>query len=123
MILLVLLGVLTIASAVIWKISDELSLMDIIGTFATFIFGLFFAGALIMLPISYYGTKADVYRYHSLKDTIEESRNSDISEIERAALTQEIADYNKYLASIKFWNDTIFDIYIYDGLAELEYLQ
>lgn len=62
-------------------------------------------------------------RYYVLKETIEEARKNDNSELERAALIQEIAEYNKDLANAKYWNKTIFDMFIYDGLAELEPLK
>lgn len=87
------------------------------------LFGAVLLVALITLPVNYYQTKAEVDRYYALKNTIEVSRTDGASEIERAALIQEIAGYNKDLASVKFWNDTIFGIYYYDGLAELEFLE
>lgn len=123
MILILILSVLTIIGIIVMVCSKEYSSVNTTGFFMTAIFGSCLIFALVLLPIFYYSTKAEVNRYYALKETIEVSRNSDISELERATLASEIAKYNKDLASIKFWNDTIFDIYIYDGLAELEYLK
>lgn len=122
MILILILSVLTIIGIIVMVCSKEYSSVNTTGFFMTAIFGSCLVFALALLLISYYSTKAEVNRYYALKETIEVSRNNDISELERATLASEIAKYNKDLASIKFWNDTIFDIYIYDGLAELEYL-
>lgn len=80
-------------------------------------------GSLILIPIFHYNGKAEVERYYALQNTIEKSREEGLSEVERAALTTEIAEYNKDLASVKYWNNTIFDWWHYDGLAELDYLE
>jgi hypothetical protein len=89
----------------------------------SFLFSLVTIIALIILPISYYDGKAEIKRYYALKQTIEDSRKNGISDVERAALTKKIAEYNADLANVKYWNDTIFDIYIPDELAELDYLK
>lgn len=78
---------------------------------------------LLFLPINYYSGKAEVERYKVLKQTIENSRAVETSGIERAAILSEIAEYNKDLANVKYWNNTIFDWWIYDGLAELDFLE
>ena len=75
--------------------------------------------ALVFWPITYYVTKAEVNRYYALQETVEYSREYDEDSLERATIVRDIIDYNKDLAEVKYWNDTIFDIYIYDGLAEL----
>jgi hypothetical protein len=90
---------------------------------SSFVFSFATIIALIILPISYYDGKAGIKRYYALKQTIEDSRKNGISDVERAALTKKIAEYNADLASVKYWNDTIFDIYIPDELAELDYLK
>ncbi|WP_368900777.1 hypothetical protein [Oceanobacillus oncorhynchi] len=123
MIILIGLAILTVIGLIIIRYSSYISNWDTVGFFITMISGVLLAISLIVLPLNYYGTKAEVDRYNALQETIENSRSGDMSDIERAALTSEIADYNKDLASIKYWNNTIFDIYIYDGLAELEFLE
>lgn len=123
MLLLIALGFLSAVGVLIAIIADEVSMAHAAGVIMSVLFGIALIGALITLPINYHSTKAEVDRYHALKETIEKSRNGEASEVERAALAQEIAEYNKGLASFKYWNETIFDIYIYDGLAELEYLE
>jgi hypothetical protein len=86
---------------------------------------LVFVGIILLVPtiiagsVTYYESKAEVNRYYALKQTIEESRKGGTSEIERAALTKKIADYNADLASVKYWNNTTFGIFISDKLADL----
>lgn len=122
MLLLIILGALTAVGIIMAVFADEFDVVNI-GMSVSFVFGGALAIALVLLPISYHSTKAEVDRYHALKETLQKSREEGSSEIERAALVQEIAQYNKDLASAKYWNETVFDIYIYDGLAELDYLE
>lgn len=85
--------------------------------------GVFLFFALVMWPVSYYGTKSGIVQYHALVETIEQSRQSEISDIERAALTIKIFEANMQIASCQYWNKTIFDIYIPDEVMELKMLK
>lgn len=85
--------------------------------------GVILAILLIMLPICYYSDLAWIEKYHAFKVTVEEARKSNISEIERAAILQDIAVWNQDVASAKYWNKTIFDIYIPDEVEALEMLE
>jgi cell division protein FtsB len=111
---------LTILPLVIKLFIDDYSdLYDGLNIFST-IAGFILVISLIILPFMYYSGKAEVQRYYALKETIDQSRQNKVSDIERAALTKEIADYNKDLAEVKYWNDSVFDIYIPDYLANLK---
>ncbi|WP_310876955.1 hypothetical protein [Priestia megaterium] len=105
------------------KLGNEGSDLDVFTFIGAMLSGVCLVVALIILPIQYNSGKAEVERYKALKVTIEESRKSEISDIERAALTKKIADYNADIASVRYWNNTTFGIYIPDELAELEYLK
>lgn len=89
----------------------------------TFIGGGALAIMLLIAAINQLGGRGEVERYHAIKETIEISRSENISEIERAALTKEIIEVNAHLASAKYWNENGFDIFIYDGVTELEPLK
>jgi len=118
-ILITLLTLSTVASYV-WMERNDLSNLAILSfTIST----LALLSLLMPLPFMYYGGLAEVERYHALKESYEESRSQDLSEYERATIAQKIAEYNADIASKRYWNDTIFDIYIPDELAELEYLK
>ena len=80
---------------------------------------------IVLLFVSLFGyvgyavTKRDIQMYYSLCDTIENARdNSDI--IERAALTQKIADMNMWIKSVQYWNGTIFGIFTPNEVENLK---
>jgi hypothetical protein len=86
------------------------------------------ASAILLLhmlfwPFLYLSSKNDVVIYQVTKKTIENSRNSNPSELERAALTNKIIEINQYLASAKYWNKTILGCYICDEVTRLEPLK
>lgn len=96
---------------------------DGIGFVLTIISGAILTLALILLPASYYSTKSDIQEYYSIKQTINEARQNNISEVERAALTQKIVEVNQWLTSTKYWNNSIFDIYYPDEIEDLKPLK
>jgi hypothetical protein len=77
----------------------------------------------IILPINYNETKAEVAKYYALKQSLENARVEGASDIERAAVVKEIIEFNSMLANAKYWNETTFDIFIADELAELKPLR
>lgn len=106
-----------------WMMRAEHGALEFIGLIVTVFLGLIFIIMLVSIPANHYTGKAEVERYNVLKDTISKSREGRMSELERASLTKEIIDYNKDLAGVKYWNNSLLDIFIYDGLAELDYLE
>lgn len=85
--------------------------------------GLILFFSLIVLPISISSYKGEIQQYYATKETITESRKNNVSEVERAALIKVIIDTNNEIASLRYWNNTIFDIYIPDEITKLEYLK
>jgi hypothetical protein len=78
---------------------------------------------LLFWPLAYISSKDSFITYQSTKTVIEKARKSNISEVERAALTNKIIEINSEIASAKYWNKTIFDCLIYDEFADLEPLK
>ena len=78
---------------------------------------------MIFWPLFYLSSKNDVILYQATKKTIENSRKFNVSEFERAALTNKIIEINQYLASVKYWNKTILGCYICDEVTRLEPLK
>lgn len=87
-------------------------------TFATILFA-----ALITIPISRAADGATIASHYALEETLSTSRMENLSEIERAAILTTIAEHNQLLASARYFNDTILDIWIVDELAELPFLK
>lgn len=119
MLILTVLSIATVLS-VIWCVSepsDEIALVS--AGVSVLLLGI----CLIALPFNHYSGNAEIQRYYALKESYESSRSEKISEFERATIAQKIAEYNADIASVKYWNGTIFDIFIPDELAELDPLK
>lgn len=87
-----------------------------------------FAGIVLLVvggvfPASYYGHLSDIQRYEAFKVTIANARSNGASEAERTAILIQITKWNEDLASAKYWNKTVFDIWIPDQYAELPFLE
>ncbi len=123
MIIIFLTVICLIALILVWSLSDYYSDANAVGMVGSIFVSIVLFLMLLAIPLNQYWGKQEVERYYALQQTIEKSRESKISEVERAALTHEISEYNKDLAAVKYKNDSIFKIWVYDGLAELEYLE
>lgn len=120
MIVLIISSIMFLVGLVlIFFISDG----EALGALLSIIGGITLIITLICGLTSYADSKAEIQRYYAIKQTIENSRDNSTSEVERAAVTKGIAEYNAKLASLKYWNDTTFDIFISDELVNLPYLK
>lgn len=90
-----------------------------VGVVLTTICSLVLYVILLALPISYYKEIGNIQSYYAIKATIETAREQNLTHIERAALTQRIAEVNSWLARKQFWNQTIFDPFIPDDVMKL----
>lgn len=79
--------------------------------------------ALIMFPLKRFIINEEIEQYRAVKLTIDNSRGLINSDIERAALTNQIIETNKWLSALKYGNETMLDIFIPDEVMELEYLK
>lgn len=79
--------------------------------------------ALILFSVKRFVINEEIEQYKAVKLTIDNSRNLINSDIERAALTNQIIETNKWLSALKYGNETILDIFIPDEVMELEYLK
>lgn len=123
MYLLIFLSIATIIGVVIGLNLDWLSTCDTAVWISTFISGLLTIIMLVILAINHWTADSTIAQYEIIKDTIETARNEDLSELERATLTQKIIEVNQEIARYKYWNETSWDIFTPDRLTELEYLK
>ncbi|MFA5753541.1 MAG: hypothetical protein WC910_10785 [Bacteroidales bacterium] len=79
--------------------------------------------ALVALPMNRAKYKSDIQQYHAFEQTITTARQSGASEAERTAILMQITKWNQELASARYWNDTLFDIWIPDKYAKLPLLR
>ncbi|WP_342836276.1 hypothetical protein [Priestia sp. SB1] len=96
---------------------------DLTFALSSVVFGATLAVSLLVLSINHLSAEADIKKYEVLKMTIDQSREDGNSEIERAALVKKIISFNTDLAETKYWNETVFDIFVPDKVAELDYLK
>jgi hypothetical protein len=86
--------------------------------------GICLAVLLIVWPMQYHDYKEKIAIYQATKQTIDEARKNNVSEVERAALTTKIIEVNEILAAAKYENEhTIFKDSIPDDFANLPYLK
>lgn len=96
--------------------------IEVFGLLITAISGIGLTVVMITLPFAHVDSPAHAARYHAFKITLEDARHSGIS-IERAAIEHDIIEWNKHIATDRYWNSTIFDIFVPDANAELEFLK
>jgi len=89
----------------------------------TMIIGLFLLIALGAVLFHPYSVRGEIAEYHAVENSIANARATDITDIERAALTQKIIEANKWLAKVRYDNNTLWDIYIPDEVNDLEPLR
>ena len=93
--------------------NDGWSFAAILLSFFTFI-------ALLFWPINYYSEMANIQRFKETQKTYERIRAKDAKSLESAAIQVDIAAQNRWLTGLKYWNATIFDIFIPDEIEKLE---
>lgn len=76
-------------------------------------------GGVIALPISRLSINADIEKFKASKALVEEMRAC--GELnERTAAILDIAEQNRWLVSLQYWNGTVFDWWVPDAVDELE---
>jgi len=82
------------------------------------VLGLFLS--LIMVPLNRMNVNAHIKMFQSVEQTAKVARDNNKMCLERAAFQQKVADKNEWLASTKYWNNTICDLWIPDKVKKLE---
>lgn len=120
LIIILILTALTIIGIVIACESWD---YEFLGEIIAVIAGTILVILLIIWPVNYYSTKAEIKEYYQEKQTIQDARGRKIDSIENAALTQKIWDTNDWLANNKYWRKTIFKDMIPKEIDNLEPLK
>ena len=119
--LVVLLLVVMIIVGKLFLVYDWFEL-DMVGGAIFTISIILLIGILLSIPLTYYETVAEIEQFESVKISIENARMNG-SELERVALQDRIMDTNKWIAYNKYWNGTIWNLWIPDKIMELEYIK
>ena len=102
-----------------WAISDDWD-RDLVGLGAMTSW-VFLVIALLVLGTVRVSVSAEIAEYHAVKDSIQNARNG--SDWEKAAMAHKIIETNKWLAENKWYNQSIFDVFIPDEIDTLELLK
>ena len=78
---------------------------------------------IVSVPINRAECKSDIQQYHAFEQTITTARQSGASEAERTAILMQITKWNQELASARYWNGALFDIWIPDEYTKLPLLK
>lgn len=125
MIILIIAIFLFLLGLYLISISDWRSNYEIAGLTLTVIGGFAILFLLLGIISANFGVDKRIARYNQFKQTIEEARKNPDAIYERAALTKEIIDYNRYLTNEKYDNRYWYwwDYWTSDKIANLPYIK
>lgn len=116
----ILTGLLILGIYLSKKVNDN---MELLGTILIMFSSIILFGLLISIPVNRMNCMSNNERYNSFKETLKVSREKgSLTEIERAAIQQNIVEWNQDIASIKYYNK-YFDLWIPDEITKLEYIE
>jgi len=95
---------------------------DAIPFFSIAFGGIGLAICLILLPANRYRVLGQIAQYNATKETICNARAKGIN-IENAALQLKIIEINRELANVKYYNTTIFKLWIPNEVDDLEFIK
>ena len=105
-----------IIATIIYKLEWEILSISI---FTMNIFYTMIIIASLLVNISSFYT--NLASYKALKISIENARKMEV--VERTAIQFEIIKTNKWIYSERYWNNTLFDIWITDIIEEIEIIK
>lgn len=119
---MIIFSVLTVALILLWLWATKADFVE--GSGFLCLLGLVTVSVLLVialgtLPLSYYGTFAEIEQFNSVQITLNTARENG-SDLEDAAMQIEVMKSNSWLANKKYWNTTIFDLWIPDAINKLE---
>lgn len=90
------------------------------GLLLSLMFGGVLLITLIFIPIERMEIQSEIEQFESVQKTAERMRENDQRILESASFQSRVADENKWLAEMQYWNDTVMDIWVPD---EVDYLE
>jgi len=118
MLILIVLAVLFVLGLIISVLVNGIDWLEIPSTVIGVIAGVLLLIALISLPIERLDNHAQIVEFNAIKTTVEEARKRG-NDFENAALQQKIITANGWLAKAKYYNTTVFDIWVPDKVNDL----
>lgn len=74
---------------------------------------------LIALPINHYEVNAEIHSFEAVKDTADRARKRG-DKLENVAMQLKIIEQNQWLASTKYYNSTVWGLWIPDIVDEIK---
>lgn len=96
--------------------------MEVLTMIGSVVSGFLLFIAIITIPISRMEVKSEIRKFNQTISTIAIARKN-AGEIERAALQHDIIEKNNWLQNQRYWNETIWDIYIPDKVMKLKFMK
>lgn len=121
MIILLGLVVMLVIGIALLVCFEDFTVGDVMGIIFTAMGGILFLVAMIMFPVTHLGVNSEIQQFKSVELSITQARTK--LDIESAAIYVKIIDANKWLANKKYWNGTLFDIWIPDEIEDLKPLK
>jgi len=121
MIILLGLVVMLVIGIVLLVYFNDSETCEMAGFALTIVGSICFLVAMIMFPVTHLGVNSEIQQFKSVELSITQARTK--LDIESAAIYVKIIDANKWLANKKYWNGTLFDIWIPDEIEDLKPLK
>lgn len=123
LLLLFFLGVIVVG-IIMLKISDSYynDIFDFSAEMTILVGSAILVISLICIPLLRMDTTSDIQKFNAIQMTIDNARINN-AKYETAAFQIKISEANQWLASTKYWNDSIFDIWIPDIIEDLQYIK
>ncbi|WQZ49372.1 hypothetical protein Z3_56 [Bacillus phage Z3] len=121
---LAMLTLMIVGGIALIVIYDTMDVQFFLGVSVAVIGGVFLVVASIATLQNRHDSAEFIEKYEILDATIKYNRGIGMSEFERIALNEKIAEYNEILAKYKYANEGHFyDIAVVDEVSKLEYLK
>lgn len=102
--------------------SDGYGGQEFAGTMVTVFGGVALASLLFTLPINRMGVHADLAEIEAMRDVANAARDEGDG-LEGATWRLRVSEANEKLANLRYWNGTVFDIWIPDAVESVEPLR
>jgi hypothetical protein len=101
--LLLIFPLALIVAGLIWWAIQEWSEWDMLHEILMIFGSVFLFMMLVALPLSRLKTKANIFELKAFEQTVQSARANELTELERAALTQKIAEWNQWIAKEQYF--------------------
>ena len=92
--------------------------VELIGMFSVITGGACLLIGLILVPVNRMDVNSEIHKIEAMQKTLDEARKSN-ARLENITIQNKVAELNQELASTKYYNKTIFDLWIPDRVEDV----